>query len=125
MVKKKRGYKKKEANKYRMGWLLVMFDLPTDTIEERRKATRFRADLLRDGYLMIQYSVYARPAVSLDTKEKCISYLRKINPKTGDIRCFFITDIQWKQMIFICDRTRPSKRRIDNQPHIAEQLQFW
>ncbi|HOQ33453.1 MAG TPA: CRISPR-associated endonuclease Cas2 [Candidatus Hydrogenedens sp.] len=125
MLKKNKGHKKKEASKYRMGWLLVMFDLPTDTAEERRSASRFRADLLRDGYLMIQYSVYARPAVTLDTKERCISYLRKINPSTGDIRCFFITDIQWKQMIFICDKTRPSKRRIDNQPHIGEQLQFW
>ncbi len=123
--KKQRGKKEKEASAYRMGWLVVMFDLPTDTTEERRLATRFRTDLLRDGYLMLQYSIYARPAVTLDKKEKHISYLRKINPKTGDIRCLFITDTQWSQIIKISDRTRPSKRRIDNQPQIEEQLQLW
>jgi len=123
--KKIRGKKDKEASAYRMGWLIVMFDLPTDTREEQRKAARFRTDLLRDGYLMLQYSVYIRPAVTIDKKERCISYLRKINPKTGDIRCLFITDTQWKQIILISDRARPSKRRIDNQPKIEEQLQFW
>lgn len=108
-----------------MGWLIVMFDLPTDTLEERRKATRFREDLLRDGYLMLQYSVYARPAVTLDKKEACLNYLRKVNPKTGDIRCLFITDAQWKKMDIISDRVKPSRRRIDNQKDIGEQLHFW
>ncbi len=123
--KKERGKKEKEGSAYRMGWLIVMFDLPTDTREEQRKASRFRTDLLRDGYMMLQYSIYARPAVTLDKKEKHISYLKRINPRTGDIRCLFITDTQWKQIISITDRIRPSKRRIDNQPHIEEQLQFW
>ncbi|MCX8064293.1 MAG: CRISPR-associated endonuclease Cas2 [Candidatus Hydrogenedentes bacterium] len=115
----------KEVGKYRMGWLIVMFDLPTDTLEERRKATRFREDLLRDGYLMLQYSVYARPAVTLDKKEACLNYLRRVNPKTGDIRCLFITDAQWMKMDIISDRIKPSRRRIDNQKDIGEQLQFW
>lgn len=123
--KKEPGTKRKEASAYRMGWLIVIFDLPTDTKEERRKAARFRGDLLHDGYLMLQYSVYARPAVTLDKKERCLSYLKKANPQTGDIRCIFITDAQWKQIISISDKARPSKRRIDNQPNISEQLQFW
>jgi len=123
--KKQRGVKEKEGSPYRMGWLLVMFDLPTDTREEQRKASRFRTDLLRDGYLMLQYSVYIRPAVTIDKKDRCLSYLKKINPKTGDIRCLFITDTQWKQLVTISDRVRPSKRRIDTQPKIGDQLQFW
>lgn len=45
---------------YKMGWLVVMFDLPTLTPVERRNAALFRKRLLEDGYLMIQYSVYAR-----------------------------------------------------------------
>ena len=41
-----------------MGWLIVIFDLPVTTKKERRLATKFRNDLLDEGYLMLQYSVY-------------------------------------------------------------------
>lgn len=41
-------------------WLFVFFDLPVKTKPERRTATRFRNFLLKDGYMMIQFSVYAR-----------------------------------------------------------------
>lgn len=48
---------------YKMGWLVVIFDLPVTTAEARREYTQFRDFLLNDGYLMIQFSVYARPCV--------------------------------------------------------------
>jgi CRISPR-associated protein Cas2 len=44
-----------------MAWVLVFFDLPVGTDEERRDANHFRKDLLKDGYLMVQFSVYASP----------------------------------------------------------------
>jgi len=108
-----------------MGWLFVMFDLPTDTAEERRLASKFRDDLLGAGYLMLQYSVYVRSAVTLDKKESFLSYLRRINPNTGDIKCLFITDTQWGQMEIISNIRKESKRSIDSQPQAYEQLQFW
>ena len=49
------------CSKYRMAWVLVFFDLPVGTPEERRDAANFRKDLLKDGYMMVQFSVYARP----------------------------------------------------------------
>jgi hypothetical protein len=49
-----------------MGWILTMFDLPVMTDKERKAATKFRNDLLDNGYLMIQFSVYARPCVSYE-----------------------------------------------------------
>jgi hypothetical protein len=45
------------CSKYRMAWVLVFFDLPVGTPEERKAATNFRKDLLRDGYMMVQFSV--------------------------------------------------------------------
>jgi CRISPR-associated endonuclease Cas2 len=41
-------------------WLFVFFDLPVGTKAERRAATRFRNFLKDDGFLMLQWSVYAR-----------------------------------------------------------------
>lgn len=46
-----------------------MFDLPVMTDKERKAATRFRNDLLDNGYLMIQFSVYARPCVTFEQME--------------------------------------------------------
>ena len=43
--------------------LIVFFDLPVGTKEERREATRFRNDLIKNGYYMVQFSVYARLSV--------------------------------------------------------------
>ena len=45
---------------YRCMWLIAMFDLPVETTENRRDYVRFRKALLKDGFMMLQFSVYAR-----------------------------------------------------------------
>src|SRR5690606_23859296 len=47
-------------NTYRIMWVLVFFDLPTETKLERSVATRFRKHLLDDGFAMFQFSIYLR-----------------------------------------------------------------
>jgi len=107
-----------------MGWMIILFDLPTNTKEERHTANKFRKGLLDEGYLMLQYSVYARCAVSYAKKNVFINQLKKICPYTGNIQCFFITDAQWGQCITLsCPKTK-SKRQIKNQS-TPDQLQFW
>ena len=108
-----------------MGWIIVMFDLPTDTKKERRLATKFRNDLLDRGYLMLQYSVYVRCAVTLDKKAHFITALKAINPDTGNIQCIFITDTQWGQIVNISANFKKRERAITNKDNIGEQLQFW
>lgn len=115
----------KNKSKYRMGWLMVMFDLPTDTKDERRQATRFRNHLLDLGYLMLQYSVYARCAVTFEKRDSYIKQLKIIAPETGNIQCFFITDAQWGKSVFISKAGQKAKRQIDRNDNIGEQLQFW
>ena len=51
-------------NGYALMWLYVMFDLPVETKAQRREATRFRKDLLKDGFTMHQFSVYIRHCAS-------------------------------------------------------------
>jgi CRISPR-associated protein Cas2 len=108
-----------------MGWLLILFYLPTDTKEERHQATKFRNKLLDLGYLMLQYSVYARCAVSLDRKKGLINDIKKIAPTTGNVQCYFITDRQWEECITITKNKEKSVRQIDSEDKINEQLQFW
>lgn len=49
-----------DLNGYRIMWLFVFFDLPTETKKDRKNASGFRNQLLKDGFSMMQYSVYIR-----------------------------------------------------------------
>src|SRR5438067_997488 len=58
-----------DTEKLKMGWLVVAFDLPVGTKQQRKQATGFRDFLIEDGYQMIQFSVYARACVSFARQE--------------------------------------------------------
>ena len=47
-------------NAYRIMWVLVFFDLPTETKKDRKIYTKFRKDILADGFTMFQFSIYLR-----------------------------------------------------------------
>ena len=49
-----------ELNAYRIMWILVFFDLPTETKLERKRYAQFRENLLKDGFGMFQFSIYIR-----------------------------------------------------------------
>ena len=76
-------------------WLLVFFDIPVDTRAARKSAARFRKFLLNDGYVMLQYSVYACPCKELDGVKTHIARLRSSLPKKGNIRSMRVTDQQY------------------------------
>ncbi len=78
-------------------WLFVFFDLPTKTKPERRAATRFRNFLLKDGYMMIQFSVYARICNGKDRIDKHMQRLQSVLPEKGAIRAMQITDKQYER----------------------------
>lgn len=107
---------------YKMGWLICFFDLPTTSEEDKKNYIHFRKHLLEDGYLMIQYSVYARACVSHD---RILTHTRRIKsflPPKGAVRCLFVTNIQWdKTFVFY------GADEMNNSPResIPEQLLLW
>ena len=110
-----------DARKHKMGWLLVGFDLPVLTHEQRKCATDFRNFLLKDGFLMIQFSLYARPCVSFARQETHVSRVRAHVPEEGHVRILFVTRAQWERATII--QGKPAK---DVEPEqIPEQCQLW
>lgn len=105
---------------YKMGWLLVFFDLPTTTPEDRKNYTDFRKKLLDDGYQMIQFSVYARSCVTHERVETHARRIRQMIPPDGNVSCLFVTNIQWGNMYVFHG---PSVDKIT--PTMPEQLLFW
>ena len=107
------------CSKYRMAWVLVFFDLPVGTPEERRDATNFRKDLIKDGYFMVQFSVYARPCGTADRVETQVRRLKSKIPDKGEVRGLMISDAQWGRMIIM-----RSQQNADAE-EMPAQMQFF
>jgi CRISPR-associated protein Cas2 len=83
---------------YRAVWIFAMFDLPTDTKEARKCYTDFRKNLLKDGFAMLQYSVYARHCASEENADVHYGRTKKCLPPDGEVRLITITDKQFSKM---------------------------
>ena len=78
--------------------MLIFFDLPVKTKDERKIAARFRKFLIEDGYYMVQYSVYARVCNGLKAVEKHRARLYRALPDNGAIRLLVITEKQYESI---------------------------
>lgn len=86
------------AAEVRFVWLFVFFDLPVGTKPERRDATRFRNFLKDDGFMMLQYSVYARVCRGEDGAMKHVARITQNLPGRGSVRALQVTDRQYGRM---------------------------
>ncbi len=79
-------------------WMFVFFDLPVGTKAERRAATRFRSFLKDDGFMMLQYSVYARVMRGEEAAEKHLARVTSHLPSKGSVRTLTVTERQFARM---------------------------
>lgn len=82
---------------FRSVWIMVMFDLPTDTKTARRSYQNFRKILLENGFLMLQFSIYARPCPSEDNSKVHFIKIKNNLPPEGEVRILQITDKQYER----------------------------
>ena len=79
-------------------WVLVLFDLPTETKKERKVYTSFRKKLIEDGFTMFQFSIYLRHCASRENAEAHIRRVKNALPEYGQVGILCITDKQFGQM---------------------------
>lgn len=79
-------------------WIIVFFDLPTDTKKARKQYTIFRKELISDGFAMMQYSVYYRHCASKENTLVHMKRIRTIVPPDGEVRVAQFTDKQFSRM---------------------------
>lgn len=91
-------------------WLFVFFDLPVGTKTQRRAATHFRNFLKDDGFLMLQWSVYARICRSDDGADKHGKRVISNLPRTGHVRTLLVTDRQYARMKLLLGERSESER---------------
>ncbi|HHT04321.1 MAG TPA: CRISPR-associated endonuclease Cas2 [Bacteroidales bacterium] len=85
-------------NQYRIMWVLVLFDLPTETKKERKNYSIFRKKLLNDGFTMFQFSIYLRHCASRENAQVHINRVKNNLPPNGHIGILCITDKQFGNM---------------------------
>lgn len=82
-------------NAYRIMWLFVFFDLPTTTKKERKDAAGFRKMLEKDGFVMMQFSVYVRHCPSKENMDVHMKRVELSIPVSGQVSILSVTDKQY------------------------------
>lgn len=102
--------KANRLNAYRIMWVLVFFDLPTETKQERKIYAKFRKDILKDGFTMFQFSIYLRHCASMENAEVHKKRVKKLLPEKGHVGIMTITDKQFGMMeIFYGKKETPTQ----------------
>lgn len=81
--------------------LIVFFDLPVATTVQRKNYHLFRKFLIKEGYLMLQESVYAKLAINDGAALAAIMRLRKHRPPQGLVQVLKVTEKQFATMTYI------------------------
>ena len=84
--------------------LLIFFDLPTETVQDRREYTRFRKFLVKSGFFMMQESVYCKLALNQTAVNAMLETVRKNKPSGGVVQALSITEKQFSRMEYIVGR---------------------
>ena len=85
-------------NAYRIMWVFVLFDLPTETKQDKKRYTTFRKKILADGFAMFQFSMYIRHCSSKENADVHIKRVKAMLPPKGHVGIICLTDKQFGMM---------------------------
>lgn len=97
--------------------VMVLFDLPMVSAEERRVYSKFRKYLLKNGFMMLQESVYCKMALNQTAANSIMEGIRKNCPKEGIVQMLSITEKQYSKMECICGEVK--KKVLDTDERLV------
>lgn len=83
---------------YRFMRVIVMFDLPTLTDKDRTEYRKFRKFLVKNGFVMMQESVYTKIALNTTVADAVVFKVRKNKPMSGLVQMLTVTERQFEKM---------------------------
>lgn len=106
-------------NQFRIMWVFVLFDLPTETKTDRKNYTMFRKKLEKDGFTMFQYSIYVRHCASRENARVHIKRVKQSLPPFGHVCVLQLTDKQFGMIeLFV------GKKAVE-KPDTPQQLELF
>lgn len=91
---------------YRYMRILLFFDLPTQTSKQRYNYSKFRRFLIKEGFIMCQYSVYTKLVLNNTVSDLIKIKVRKNSPSEGSIQMLTITEKQFSNMEILLGNTQ-------------------
>lgn len=82
--------------------VIVFFDLPTTTYQDRKEYTKFRKYLIKNGFIMMQESVYSKIALNSTVATSISQNIKRNKPISGLVQMLTITEKQYQKMELIC-----------------------
>lgn len=102
--------------RYRFMRIIIIFDLPVGTKEERKQAAGFRRSLIKDGFYMMQFSIYGRLCNGNNDVKKHLNRIGKNLPSKGSVRAIVLTEQQYTDMkLLLGTKTEIEKAYQSNQ----------
>ncbi len=102
-------------NAYRIMWIFCLFDLPTNTPAQRKRASSFRKQLLDDGFEMMQFSVYKRFCGSAEACEVHTRRIKDFLPREGTVSILKFTDKQFGEIQTFMGKIPQKKEKVPSQ----------
>ena len=81
--------------------MIVFFDLPMESLEEKREYRHFRKTLIKNGFIMLQESVYVKLLTAPSVEQSIRNLLQKNKPSSGLVQTLMVTEKQFSKMDFI------------------------
>lgn len=81
--------------------VIVFFDLPTATTADRREYAKFRRRLIKNGFMMVQESVYSKLALNSTQVSQIVGEVSKIRPEKGLVQILTVTEKQYSKMTLL------------------------
>jgi CRISPR-associated protein Cas2 len=91
---------------FRFMRILVFFDLPVLSSQQRKQYTKFRKHLVKSGFIMMQESVYSKLVLNATAAENVRENIRKNKPPEGLIQILTVTEKQFARMELLIGSTQ-------------------
>ena len=94
--------------------IMVFFDLPVETAKDRKEYSKFRKFLIKEGFIMMQKSVYTKLALNNSIVKSIKDKLYKNKPKNGIVQILVITEKQFSNIEYVIGK---------NESHIVDDIE--
>lgn len=81
--------------------VIVFFDLPTLTSADLRSYRQFRKGLIKEGFIMLQESVYSKLVLNANVASQVRDRISKICPSDGIVQLMIITEKQYSDIEYL------------------------
>jgi CRISPR-associated protein Cas2 len=95
--------------------VIVLYDLPIGSSSEVSAYTKFRKYLIKNGFMMMQESVYTKLALNQTVCRNIMDNVRKNKPEKGLVQMLVITEKQYSKMEILVGQIRSTVLSTDER----------